>query len=472
MNSSYKLGKKIPRDFKNTNNSVVCIKHFPESFFVRKDKITDKTGTVIEIPRVYPKLSENACPCIFPGCPSYLNETIKEGSVTIQRKEKLKQLDEQLFTNFIKKDAITSFDCESCITFLFMNCENCPSILKSLKINTDLSIVIFNNNRELNIPSVGKILNNPPRLTYFSELLNILNKVNVFEEICSINSVPHHVMAIKSWEKYIENCNAENFEAANFILEQMKLLNLNKHGRKYSSNLIVFSFCMYIKSTTCYSYVRDKGNIILPSVRQLQRVASELYIYINVTPGLSTLANENYLRGSCKKLKDHEKQVLQIDEIFIKSAITYKCNKIIGFTEKGEAATTIQCFLHSSLLSKNKEIVSLNPVKNMSAEDLYSMTLEILSLMEKVGFSVVCIVSDNNRVNRNCFSKLCNGTIKSVIQNPANNAKKLHLILDTVHLIKSIRNNWLNQKDADSSLMYPDPSEFSQIQKASFPSLF
>ncbi|GFU14695.1 transposable element P transposase [Trichonephila clavipes] len=174
----------------------------------------------------------------------------------------------------------------------------------------------------------------------------------------------------------------------------------------------------------------------------------------------------------CKELQDHEKHViLQMDEIFIKSAITYKCNKIIGFTEKGEAATTIQCFLYSSLLSKNKEIVSLNPAKNMNTEDLYSMTLEILSLMENVGFSV-CIVSDNNRVNRDCFSKLCNGTIKSVIQNPANNAKKLHLIFDSVHLIKSIRNNWLSQKDADSSLMYPDPSEFSQIRKASFSSLF
>ncbi|GFX98976.1 hypothetical protein TNCV_4301511 [Trichonephila clavipes] len=36
------------------------------------------------------------------------------------------------------------------------------------------------------------------------------------------------------------------------------------------------------------------------------RVASGL----NVTPGLSTLANENYLRGRCKELKDHEKQWL------------------------------------------------------------------------------------------------------------------------------------------------------------------
>ncbi|GFW84049.1 hypothetical protein TNCV_1662161 [Trichonephila clavipes] len=42
--------KKISRDFKNTNNSVVSIKHFPESFIVIKDKITGKTGTVIEIP--------------------------------------------------------------------------------------------------------------------------------------------------------------------------------------------------------------------------------------------------------------------------------------------------------------------------------------------------------------------------------------------------------------------------------------
>ncbi|PRD21846.1 UNVERIFIED_CONTAM: hypothetical protein NCL1_50670 [Trichonephila clavipes] len=134
----------------------------------------------------------------------------------------------------------------------------------------------------------GKIPNNPPRLTYFSELINILNKANVFEEICSINSVPH-VMTIQSWDKYIENCNAENFEVANFILEQMKLLNSNKHDQK-------------------------------------------------------------------------------------------------------EAATTIQCFLYS-LLNKIKEIVSLNPVTNMNTEELHSMTLEILSLMEKVGeiFNVIIL---------------------------------------------------------------------------------
>ncbi|GFU85773.1 hypothetical protein TNCV_1069181 [Trichonephila clavipes] len=169
---------------------------------------TDKTGTVIEIPRVYPKLSENAYPCIFPGCPSYLNEKIKERSLTIQRKEKveitsfecLKEkllMRENPISDFLSKNNVLIQDCESSITFLFINYENCPSILKSLKINTYLPIIIFNNNRELNISSVGKILNNPPRLTYFSELLNILNTVNVFEEICSINSVPHYVMAIQ-----------------------------------------------------------------------------------------------------------------------------------------------------------------------------------------------------------------------------------------------------------------------------------
>ncbi|GFV97441.1 hypothetical protein TNCV_2039501 [Trichonephila clavipes] len=50
---------------------------------------------------------------------------------------------------------------------------------------------------------------------------------------------------------------------------------------------------------------RTNDTIFVASiVRQLQRVAPGL----KVTPGLSTLANENYLRGRCKKLKNHEKQ--------------------------------------------------------------------------------------------------------------------------------------------------------------------
>ncbi|GFV93362.1 hypothetical protein TNCV_3685851 [Trichonephila clavipes] len=104
---------------------------------------------------------------------------------------------------------------------------------------------------------------------------------------------------------------------------------------------------MYIKSTACYSYVRDKEDRILTSLRQLQIVASGL----NDTPGLSTLVNESYLRGRCKELIDHEKQdqnvklgghqtCLSINRLW--NELCDMLSRLVGITAPGHHDCSIQ----------------------------------------------------------------------------------------------------------------------------------
>ena len=54
-----------------------------------------------------------------------------------------------------------------------------------------------------------------------------------------------------------------------------------------------------------------------------------------------------------------------------------------------------------SILSHNKDVVALLPVKSLDSEFLFQSTLKILKLLTEVGFEVVCIIADANKVNVN-----------------------------------------------------------------------
>jgi hypothetical protein len=78
-----------------------------------------------------------------------------------------------------------------------------------------------------------------------------------------------------------------------------------------------------------------------------------------------------------------------------------------------EQATTVQTFNFCSLLSSNKDVAALVglPVKNLTAENLKQYTLQVIEVLEKCGYFVFCLISDNNRMNRNMFTDLCGGSL-------------------------------------------------------------
>lgn len=154
--------------------------------------------------------------------------------------------------------------------------------------------------------------------------------------------------------------------------------------------------------------------------------------------------------------------------------MTYKGGKLEGVAHNTDGnvtlATTIQAFMVSSVLSKNKDVVGLFPCKDINGEYLHNLILQILNMLKSVGFKVLTIISDNNGVNRSMFTKLCGGTLKTSFCNmyeTDEKYQKVFVMFDPVHLFKSIRNNWINQSDSNQTLIFPSFYKHEETKFAS-----
>ena len=84
------------------------------------------------------------------------------------------------------------------------------------------------------------------------------------------------------------------------------------------------------------------------------------------------------------------------------------------------------------------------------------------------GFQIVTVIADNNKINRAMFKSFCDGELKSSFQNPLFPGQSIFLLFDSVHLLISIRNNWLNQKESNQTFIFPSfEEENSEIYHAS-----
>ena len=75
---------------------------------------------------------------------------------------------------------------------------------------------------------------------------------------------------------------------------------------------------------------------------------------------------------------------------------------------------------------------------------------------------MLAICTDNYPLNV-CLFKLFSSdrkTLTPTVSHLNDPYRKLFLLFDFVHIIKSIRNNWLNLKDYDRTFTYPNPLTF------------
>ena len=73
------------------------------------------------------------------------------------------------------------------------------------------------------------------------------------------------------------------------------------------------------------------------------------------------------------------------------------------------------------------------------------------------------ICSDNYPQNVNIFKKFSSDlkTLSPVVPHPNDSKRNLVLLFNAVHIIKSIRNNWLNTKYFNHTFIYPDIDDIS-----------
>ncbi|GIY82385.1 THAP-type domain-containing protein [Caerostris extrusa] len=188
--------KKIKRkDYSpSSKNAVVCIKHFSEKFVITEDHAVRDDGSVLTVKRIYPKLTPDAYPSIFPNQPAYLSsDPVSKRKTPSERRNEI--LDEKKFTDWCLKDIIKTFDDflkefptkltkewlfivqEDDVLFYKLNIFNgqAPRIKVSFKVDRNLSVTAWHGEIALSNESLHILQGNKcDRWTKFDCLLSTL----------------------------------------------------------------------------------------------------------------------------------------------------------------------------------------------------------------------------------------------------------------------------------------------------------
>jgi hypothetical protein len=166
-----------------------------------------------------------------------------------------------------------------------------------------------------------------------------------------------------------------------------------------------------------------------------------------------------YISKKFKSLKPRDYIVnLLIDEIHLHSFFDFKGGNVVGsaYNDVHSAATTAFAFMITSVFSSYKDVVHVLPSCKMNGETLFGIVKHMIVGLESIGFTVISVITDNNRINRKAMSYFVEPpALLTRYPHPVDPDRPLFFIFDSVHLLKSIRNNWLNVKTVDKSLYYP-----------------
>jgi hypothetical protein len=283
------------------------------------------------------------------------------------------------------------------------------------------------------------------------------------------------INTLKQSNKKIKNKSisvSQFFEKANFpsrnskALVSMQLLHKKRKSWSVSEKNIALS--LYYKSPSAYMYMRKNG-IILPGGSTVRRWLNS----INYTTGFS----EKYIKQLKLKLSDmtysEKKCVILLDEISIMKCIEYNSvlDEIEGYEDLGRLGRTDKFGSHAlvimlrGLYSNWKfPLAYFLTGSGVKGNDLVIIINDCVKTILDIGLQPTSIVCDQGTQNRRMFS-LLGGTE----ENPSTIIcdKKLYLIYDMPHLLKSVRNNLLsgNIKVGNKIISFGDIQKTYEIDK-------
>ena len=218
----------------------------------------------------------------------------------------------------------------------------------------------------------------------------------------------------------------------------------------------------HLISPACYIYLQGLECITLPHVHTLDK----LYSSFGLENDFCT-----YLIQATSCFSSKEKNVIiQMDEIHVKSDIAYKGGEIFAPNLNPEDPTrTVFAIMVSSLHKKWSCITRLLPCASISAKKIFPTIKSCIIDIEHCSLEVQIISTDNYPLNVNLFKLFSlSGRLETKVSHPFDENRPLFLTFDFVHILKSICNNWLNQKNFDKTLRFPN-FEHIEIDKCSYP---
>ena len=465
-------------DLDNLKTVFVCVKHFREEDIEYTHKVPNGDGTYRELPRKNPKLKDWTVPAYLPGCPSYYSQSTtkrrrlsfdsKEDeqlqqavalSLTSQTEEKEKYLIHSFQDLKVKLTCISLpnwslwFPNEQSLIFMRPHLLNSNILVDVyLKVESDLSIKAFHNGDVIPLSTCSisdtRLLESILSEIYeFSHKPSSSNTSNTSNTECT--NATHISMAMEHIQQTIGKIptSDEFFECPElsrlqFILCQLENSLIPKNRRRYNLITQILALKTHLISPACYKYLQGLPCLSLPHFHTLEKLYHSF-----------GLENEffSFLKQATKYFSTEQKHVIiQMDEIHIKSDISYKGGKLVGPNLNPDDPTkTVFAIMASSLHKKWSCIVRLLPCASISAEDIFSVLQSCIEDIELCGLLVQVISTDNYPLNVKLFKLFSPvGKLETRVPHPCDINRPLFHTFDFVHILKTIRNNWLNQISA------------------------
>ena len=207
----------------------------------------------------------------------------------------------------------------------------------------------------------------------------------------------------------------------------------HKPGEKiYNTETIVRAFENYATSRSCYEKLRKDYK--LPSTKTLR----------NLTSKVSKIQDEKFVTGIFSSIEERQRScIILVDEVYVKPSLQYHGGHVFGKAENNPdvLANTLLSTMVKCMNGGPKFLIKRIPVSKLTSTFLHEQVCAILDILNSSFGKVIAIIADNNRTNQ-AFFKL----FQTVESKPWKTTNGLFLLFDYVHLIKSIRNNWITEK--------------------------
>ena len=408
------------------SDTVVCRLHWPVGFKTKesygKERPVDPPSVFTGIPR-----------SIIPQVPSSRRSTSKTSC-----HERNTQSDQ--LVDFNRLDAITSFS-TLCDTLLHK--KRTFNVRMTAFVDSEtlfIQSLVFRNG----VPNF--LIKISPSLKYETFHLGVK---------CSVSSLSkNRITKLDKWSKLEEALRFLNSRDLDNKMEVMQehfsAMSPQCVGKPlYSQDMIVRAFEYFCTSRSLYQRLRHDYQ--LPSVQTLTRITSKV----------SKLSESKFLDKVFNLLPEDQKLcVLLHDEVYVKKAMLYHGGSLFGKAVNNPSllASTVLGIMAVCLHGGPAFLTKMLPVASLKAEFIREQIDATKDIITSSGGAVTAVVCDNNRVNQN-FVK----SHDTVSGKPWLTTDGVFLLFDYVHIIKSIRNNWLTEKTGE--LQFVDHGGVTRVAK-------
>ena len=340
----------------------------------------------------------------------------------------IQEIRDKLALITIPTDWLVWIPTDNCVRFFLPKVENhsiCADV--SLVVNSFLSVNGYIYGKSISLSLIS--------ITDIRQIEMMFTEITLKLSSSPQKKHPHHISKAK---EHIDEaiCNlldsdetgfhCSDLPRLQFILGQLENVGIYTKRRRYNVITQILAIKTHLVSPASYKFLQSSECISFPHVHTLEK----LYSSFGLENDFCT-----YLIQVTSTFSSQEKNVIvQMDEIHVKSDISYKGGKIFGPNISPENPTrTVFAIMVSSLHKKWSYISRLIPCASISAEYLFPIIKSCILDIESCGFKVQIISTDNYPLNVNLFKLFSPAKqLETSVPHPSDNKRKLFVTFDFV----------------------------------------